>query len=142
MSVLGQSVVLPGAEYISMSTSVAGTSESVEKSLAEVQLENSEGDSTASTTTPSGSLSSSQEDMSSTKGLPAFTNEKMDVDAEPAKEGNETNVEQTEEKPVDGVVTRKMLEGYLDKLLKNMPLTTEETKYLCDRVREIGGILV
>lgn len=120
-----------------MSDSVPAPEENVQKSLADVQLEASEGDSTASTSTPVGSVDTADESTSLTNGLPTSQNETSEEPAASTESPEASTSEPAIELPADGVVTRAMLESYLHKLLKNMPLSTEETKYLCDRVRAI-----
>lgn len=122
-----------------MSDSVPAPEENVQKSLADVHLEVSEGDSTASTTTTVESVDTTEESTSSTNDLPTSQNENAEEQVESGSAAEASTSEPAIEIPADGVVTRAMLEGYLHKLLKNAPLSTEETKYLCDRVRVIQG---
>ena len=120
-----------------MSDSHQSTAEKVKDQLADVQLDGSETDSTASTTTPVGSVDSTDPSTSLTFGLPPSQtplDEHLAAHGEPVASSSNAGAE---ERPLDGMVTRSMLEAYLQKLLKNIPLTTEETKYLCDRVRLI-----
>lgn len=115
-----------------MADSSSSSAESARQELANVQLNDVEAESTASTTTSVGSLNSS---MSETPALQETSESGEEAAAPQGEAVASSSSAQTESRPVDGVVTRAMLEGYLQKLLKNIPLTTEETKYLCDRVR-------
>ena len=120
-----------------MSNAIQIASEAVKNQLADVQLDGSETDSTASTTTPVGSVESTDSATLSTMDLPP-TQTPLDEHLQAAGEAVASSSNAVaEEKPVDGMVTRSMMEGYLQKLLRNVPLSTEETKYLCDRVRLI-----
>jgi hypothetical protein len=117
-----------------MADSNPSSAEIAKNELAGVNIEGSDGESTASTMTPVGSVDSTSSSTSLTQGLPTMnTDDHVAVDTRVEPQASSSNA--SDERPVDGVVTRPMLEGYLEKLLKNIPLTTEETKYLCDRVR-------
>lgn len=100
------------------------SSETISQDLANVQLKTDESSETHSTgsNTPVESLESSSSLASSTSDLPETTHESENT---------------ASTKLVDGQVTRAMLEGYLQKLVANIPLTTEETKNLCERLKQL-----
>lgn len=110
-------------------------SESVNADLANVHLDGSDSDSTAETFTPVGSVDSTHSATSLTHGLPSREEVEPERLTHPSEAGAASSTAGSELLPLDGMVTVPMLESYLQKLLKNIPLTTEETKFLCERVR-------
>lgn len=60
------------------------------------------------------------------------------------KEENDNNLSNKKQPNNDvnvEIVTKETFEQYLEKLLKNIPLTTQETKNLCERVRNYNLLI-